>query len=42
MAGIWVSDVRFVKRIRGYGNALRERDKISDERGFTYEIRPSN
>jgi hypothetical protein len=42
MAGTWVSDVRYGKRIRGYGNALRERDKISDERGFPYEIRPSN
>jgi hypothetical protein len=41
MAGTWVSDARFGKRIRGYGNALREKDKIPDERGFTYEIRPS-
>lgn len=41
MAGIWVSDARFGKRIWGYGNTLQEKDKIPDERGFTYEIRPS-
>lgn len=42
MAGTWVSDTRYGKRIQGYGNALREREKIPDKHGFTYEIRPSD
>ena len=41
MAGAWVKADRFGKRIRGYGNALDEKDKIQQEPGFSYEIRPA-
>jgi hypothetical protein len=40
MAGTWVTNERFGKRIVGYGNALRLLDSIRKETEFTYEIVP--
>jgi hypothetical protein len=40
MAGYWITEQRFGKRIRGYGNALAVLDRAPKEAGCTYEIRP--
>jgi hypothetical protein len=40
MAGRWVPEEPFGKRIRGYGNTLAVLDRAPKEASCTYEIRP--
>jgi hypothetical protein len=40
MAGCWIADQRFGKRIRGYGNALAVLDRAPKEAPCTYGIGP--
>ena len=40
MAGYWITEQRFGKRIRGYGNALAVLDRAPKEAPCTYGIGP--